>query len=289
MFGRKSSDSLIYLKLKNFQAGVSSINTCKSSEQAAERQYYPEPCFTQPPLGALTEGDLKVKTNRKILVVDDDPVVGRSFERVLKSKGYAVINCSNGKDALEKLQNEEYDAVFTDLKMSEMDGLEVAAKVKASQPWMPVVIVTGYATPAAEKEAASFGVHNFVQKPLSPEMIELMADDAMHEKEAVVEYKDFVEAIAAEEAVASSFYSRATAIALFLAAPFIGLLYALALPLVGLGMVAMIAFKAAMKNEKVRFYSKMIAAPLVGLAFAVSMPVIGLGALLFTGIEAARK
>ena len=69
---------------------------------------------------------------RKILVVDDDPVVGKSFDRVLAGKGYAVITASNGEEALHKLSNENYDVVFTDIKMPGMSGLEVAERVKAS-------------------------------------------------------------------------------------------------------------------------------------------------------------
>jgi CheY-like chemotaxis protein len=225
-----------------------------------------------------------MKTQRKILVVDDDPVVGRSFERVLKGKGYAVINCSNGKDALAKLQKEEYDAVFTDLKMSEMGGLEVAEKVKASQPWMPVVIITGYATKEAETQAATFGVHNFVQKPLSPEMIEEMADCAMAEKNAIVLEEPVVETTPVVKSV-----NFARNLALFLAAPFIGLLYAMAMPLVGLGMLAYLGFKAAMKNDKARFVGTVIVAPFAGLLYAVSMPVVGLGMLVYVGGKAAFK
>ena len=80
---------------------------------------------------------------RKVLVVDDDPVVGRSFDRVLSGKGYAVITAVSGQEALKKLETEEYDAVFTDIKMPGMSGLEVAERVKEKRPWLPVVIVTG--------------------------------------------------------------------------------------------------------------------------------------------------
>ena len=83
---------------------------------------------------------------RKVLVVDDDPVVGRSIGRVLTGKGYAVITAANGEEALAKLRDEKYDVVFTDIKMPGMNGLEVAERVKASQPWLPVVIVTGFGT-----------------------------------------------------------------------------------------------------------------------------------------------
>ena len=112
-----------------------------------------------------------MSTSRKILVVDDDPVVGKSFDRVLSGKGYAVITAQNGEEALHQLANENYDAVFTDIKMPGMSGIEVAQKIKAAKPWLPVVIVTGYSTDAYRAAAEAAGVSGFLQKPLSPEMI----------------------------------------------------------------------------------------------------------------------
>jgi len=186
-----------------------------------------------------------MKTQRRILVVDDDPVVGKSFERVLASKGYAVINCSSGEEALSKLQNEEYDAVFTDLKMPGMHGMELARKVKESQAWMPVVIVTGFSSEAYQIEAKQIGVSDFLNKPLSPEMIEQSADFAMLAKEAftVSEVVAPVEAI--EVAAQESFAKN---VALFFAAPFIGLAYVIAMPFVGFGVLAYFAGKAVFKR-----------------------------------------
>src|SRR3989304_1302801 len=93
---------------------------------------------------------------RKVLVVDDDPVVGRSFTRVLSKKGYVVVTAENGREAWDRIGREEYDLVFTDIKMPGMNGLEVAEQVKARRPWIPVVIVTGYgsAGPSARARAA---------------------------------------------------------------------------------------------------------------------------------------
>jgi CheY-like chemotaxis protein len=71
---------------------------------------------------------------------DDDPVVGKSFDRVLSPKGYAVIHAASGAEALARLETENYDMVYTDIKMPEMDGIEVAKRIKASCPWLPVVI-----------------------------------------------------------------------------------------------------------------------------------------------------
>src|SRR5437868_3329366 len=105
---------------------------------------------------------------RKVLVVDDDPVVGRSFDRVLTPKGYAVITAENGEDALNKLHAEAYDLVVTDIRMPGMSGLEVAERVRAAQPWTPVVIITGYGSKASEERAKAAGVSEFLRKPLSP-------------------------------------------------------------------------------------------------------------------------
>ena len=234
---------------------------------------------------------------RKVLVVDDDPVVGKSFNRVLSDKGYIVVTAEDGFDALMKLQAEKYDVVFTDIKMPGMDGLEVAERVKASQPWTPVVIVTGYGTAANEERARAAGVSDFLRKPLSPEMIEGSTAKALAQPEPVaVPWAQ--EAIAAPAAPASA---SAPAVepnqggmlknmALFLSAPFIGLLYAILLPFVGLGMLGWVAAKALLEQAKARnlvrfgsFALRLLAGPFIGLAFLIVLPFAAMGMLAWTG------
>lgn len=82
---------------------------------------------------------------------------------------------------------------------------------------------------------------------------------------------------------------RAKNVALFLAAPFIGLAYLLAFPVVGLALLAWIAGKAVMNNDKARPVALAIAAPFIGLAFAVAAPIAGLGALAWIGCRALLK
>ena len=82
---------------------------------------------------------------------------------------------------------------------------------------------------------------------------------------------------------------KARNIALFLAAPFIGLAYLLAFPVVGLGMIVWIAGKAIMKNEKARPVALLIAAPFITLAFVAVGPIVGLGALVQIGCKALLK
>jgi DNA-binding NtrC family response regulator len=187
-----------------------------------------------------------MSAQRKVLVVDDDPVVGQSFDRVLSRKGYAVITAANGDEALAKLATEKYDIVFTDLRMPGMDGLEVAEQVKARQPWTPVVIVTGYGSKPSEDRARALGVAEFLNKPLSPEMIEDSAAKALSTAPVAAAQAAPAAAPPAEAAPAKK-PNMLKNMVLFLLSPFIGLLYAVLLPFVGLGMLAWIAMK---KDDK---------------------------------------
>lgn len=212
---------------------------------------------------------------RRVLVVDDDPIVSKSFDRVLALKGgYAVITAASGEEALVKIENEHYDAVFTDIKMTGMNGVEVARQIKATQPWMPVVIVTGYGSEAYRLQAEALGVTQFLDKPLSPDDIERSVETALAEtvKPEVIE-------TIAEESVEQLPRSVIRDIFLFFAAPFIGLAYILVAPFAGLLYGLWALSKRVLKSKDAIFIAKMIASPLIGLAFAVLGPIIGLGML----------
>ncbi len=227
---------------------------------------------------------------RKVLVVDDDPVVRKSFDRVLSGKGYAVITAKNGEEALRKLNEAKYDLVYTDIRMPGMSGLEVAEQVKAQRPWTPVVIITGYGTDAAEARAKAAGVSGFVHKPLSPEMIEDSARDALAAPviatNAVVLPFDY-EAPSVESAGIGSVLKN---IVLFFAAPFIGLAYIVVFPFVGLGALAVLAAaprpntkRSADGRARVEECRHGDCRPFVGLAYIVFFPFIGLAVLAWMG------
>jgi CheY-like chemotaxis protein len=264
---------------------------------------------------------------KKVLVVDDDPVVGRSFERVLSGKGYAVITARDGEEALRKLGAEAYDVVFTDIRMPGMSGLEVAERVKASQPWLPVVIVTGYGTEENEARAGAAGVSEFLRKPLSPEAIEGSAEKALHERIERVITEEATAPVAAPGGLGTALKN----IALFFAAPFIGLAYLVTFPLVALGMLAWTGTKALRKPETTRKplapeategraeeahherieraateeavapvaapgvgaaiknVALFFAAPFIGLAYLITFPLVALGMLVWMGAKALMK
>jgi CheY-like chemotaxis protein len=189
----------------------------------------------------------------QVLVIDDDAVVGRSFDRVLSEKGYEVSTALSGEEALDTIENTKFDVVFTDIKMPGMDGLEVAERIKARCPWTPVVVITGYGTEENEARASVLGVSGFVHKPLTPEIIESVTLKALNDPE-MVEMAVESEAEAEVQPVVDNDVLRKTGIfaknvGLFFAAPFIALAYIIALPFVGFYMFAKLGYQAWTKKH----------------------------------------
>ena len=103
----------------------------------------------------------------KILCVDDEEVILDSFRKILVLDGYSVDTVETGQEALFLIQKHHYDFVFTDLKMPEMDGVDVSKAVKHLRPDIDVIIITGYATVESAVEVMKFGAMDYVQKPFT--------------------------------------------------------------------------------------------------------------------------
>ena len=118
-----------------------------------------------------------MNTKAQVLVIDDDAVVGHSFDRVLSEKGFDVDTALSGEEGLEDIENRNYDVVFTDIKMPGIDGIEVAERIRKKCPWTPVVVITGYGTTENEARASVLGVSGLATKmagccnPIPPEPI----------------------------------------------------------------------------------------------------------------------
>jgi len=102
-----------------------------------------------------------------ILIVDDEPVICKSCEKVFRRSGHTVGSSTSGREALKRLQTETFDVVFTDLKMMDMGGLEVLQNIKEHYPTTVVVIITGYATIASAVETMRSGAFDFLPKPFT--------------------------------------------------------------------------------------------------------------------------
>ncbi|MBI5076667.1 MAG: NAD(P)H-dependent oxidoreductase subunit E [Nitrospirae bacterium] len=107
----------------------------------------------------------------RILVVDDEIVVIKSAERVLKSEGYQIEGALGGREAILKMEQGNYDLVFTDLKMPEVDGITLIRWVKKSRPNTGIVIITGYPSQDTMKEALELGIIDYVPKPFTPSVL----------------------------------------------------------------------------------------------------------------------
>ena len=196
-----------------------------------------------------------MNTKLQVLVIDDDAVVGRSFDRVLSEKGYQVSTALNGEQALETIENKQFDVVFTDIKMPGMDGLEVTERIKARCPWTPVVVITGYGTQANEVRASVLGANGFVRKPLTPEMIESITLKALNDAgtakgNAEAALKPAESGTAAAKEAPKSLGRALKDVGLFFASPFIALGYVIALPFVGFYMFAKLGREALAKKGK---------------------------------------
>ena len=108
---------------------------------------------------------------RRILVIDDEAIVRVSCERMLRPEGYDVVVTPKGTDAIELLEREKFDLVLTDLKMPDMDGLEVLKHIKEKWPEIIVIIITGYGTISTAVQAIKMGAYEYIEKPFTPEDI----------------------------------------------------------------------------------------------------------------------
>jgi DNA-binding NtrC family response regulator len=119
------------------------------------------------------------ESSERILVVDDEENVLVLFKRVLAKEGYKVECASSGYEALEKLEDDTFDLVLTDLKMDGLDGIDLVRKSKALNPAVPFVMITAYGTIQAAMTAGKEGVENFLIKPIDIEELKSAVKKAL--------------------------------------------------------------------------------------------------------------
>jgi CheY-like chemotaxis protein len=103
----------------------------------------------------------------RILAVDDEKVILDSFRKSLVLAGYSIDTVENGSEVLGLIRKNDYDFVFTDLKMPGMDGVEVTKAVKHLRPDIDVIVITGYASVETAVETVKSGAMDYVQKPFT--------------------------------------------------------------------------------------------------------------------------
>jgi two-component system, NtrC family, nitrogen regulation response regulator NtrX len=107
----------------------------------------------------------------RILIIDDDAGIRESMRRTLEYQGYQFIGAATGPEGLALIDRDPPDLVFLDIKMPGMDGLEVLERIKAANPALPVVMVSGHGTTQTGFEARDRGASGFIEKPFSESVL----------------------------------------------------------------------------------------------------------------------
>ncbi len=122
----------------------------------------------------------------RILAVDDEAIILDSFRKILVVAGYSIDTVEKGREALGLILKRDYDFVFTDLKMPEMDGLEVTKAVKHLRPDIDVIVITGYASIETAVETMKYGAMDYVQKPFTEdELIDFFNKSLIKRKDRI--------------------------------------------------------------------------------------------------------
>jgi len=111
----------------------------------------------------------------KMLVVDDEIEICNIFYDFFAPKGHEVIKATSGKAALEKIKAEKPNLVFLDIRMPEMDGIEVLKQIKQIDNAIAVIMVTVLNDEETAKNAIKLGAYDYVTKPLSFDYLEKAA------------------------------------------------------------------------------------------------------------------
>ncbi|MDZ7372592.1 MAG: response regulator [candidate division KSB1 bacterium] len=120
---------------------------------------------------------------KRILVVDDEEDILELLSELLRRWGFDPHTARNGVEALEKFRRQGSDLVVTDLKMPEMDGLELLRKIREEDARVPVLVLTGFPTVDTAIQAMQEGAYDYLIKPVNPEELQFRIRKALAHSE----------------------------------------------------------------------------------------------------------
>jgi len=127
--------------------------------------------------------------NMKILVVDDELVVRESLYHWFSREGYDTESAASGNEALQKLEQKNFDTMFVDMKMPGMSGFELLEKVKQLYPDTAVVIITAYGSIDSAIQAMKIGASDYLLKPFKPDQLSLVMEKIFQQNKISSEYR----------------------------------------------------------------------------------------------------
>jgi len=124
----------------------------------------------------------------KVLIIDDEPAIRRAMRGILENEGYSTAEAASAIDALPMLDNESFDAIFCDIKMPRMDGIEFLEKAKTVTD-TPVIIISGHGTIDIAVDAIKKGAYDFIEKPMDLNRMLITLRNAIDKNKLVNETK----------------------------------------------------------------------------------------------------
>lgn len=136
------------------------------------------------------EGDESRVVPARLLVVDDEEVIRLLLTDVLGDEGYEVDSVGSGEEAILRLKDHRFDFLITDLMMPGINGIKVLETVKALDPDMEVVVMTGYASLATAVECMKLGAADYINKPLNIDEIRITISRILEKKRLIAKAKE---------------------------------------------------------------------------------------------------
>jgi len=122
------------------------------------------------------------RTSGRIMVVDDEKLALKALRRILEKAGHRVSTFSDPLRALERLEEQAYDLIISDIKMPYLDGMALLNQAKRLAPGIEVILITGYASLDGAIEATKQGAFHYLAKPFTPEQVRNLVNEALREK-----------------------------------------------------------------------------------------------------------
>jgi ActR/RegA family two-component response regulator len=142
---------------------------------------------------------MKYEVAPHILVMEDDLNVAKGLEMVLSENGFDVNLAGTGELAMEAFRQKRFDLLVADLRLPDIDGMDIIRTIKAQKPETEVVVITGYGTTATAVEAMKLGVSDFLPKPFTEDQINAAIENALKSLEGAFKETPSAAASATEE------------------------------------------------------------------------------------------
>jgi two-component system NtrC family response regulator len=123
-----------------------------------------------------------MKQNTKVLIIDDDLALHRVFTRILQKEGYVVETAETGSEALEKMKSDSFDVALIDVKLPDVNGLELLPILSKNAPLMVKIMITGYSFSEGRSGALRLGADEYFKKPISPAVLLEAIKDKLNNK-----------------------------------------------------------------------------------------------------------